>query len=399
MRKLILFALLATAWCSAHATRHLTVAQLEKTLTSSADRHHADADMVRMFGDFDLTERLTDETRVRICDSLHLGPKTTLALQLLADESALLDPPHAELPSDPAPDAAAQKRILDAAMNYVTRTLPRLPDLLATRTTYTFNDTPQIFKVNEWPVRAGLHLVGRSSREINFRDDSAAAAAPQTGNAAPAHPAEHGLQSYGDFGRLLGVILVDTHASPAAFHHWERSSSGLVAVYRYSVPKPDSHYAVDYCCLFDRLRTSTRGGGRRGGAVSGSMPTSAATLFHKVPAYHGSLFIDPASGVIRRVTLEAEMGDSPISRAATVIDYGPVVIGERPFVCPLRSMNVYEGPAEAGPPASELPVTMPRSLEATGTLYINETSYANYHRLGSTVRVLSDGAAPSAIHP
>jgi hypothetical protein len=62
-------------------------------------------------------------------------------------------------------------------------------------------------------------------------------------------------------------------------------------------------------------------------------------------------------------------------------------------------MNVYEGPAEAGPPASELPVTMPRSLEATGTLYINETSYANYHRLGSTVRVLSDAAAPSAIHP
>jgi len=412
--RLIVLGVMACAALPALAMRHLTVAQLEKVLTASAARHRADADMVREFGDFDLTERLTDATRERIAATLHTGPQTTLALQLLADESAVLDPPANERAGNPAPDADAQARMIAAATAYVTETLPHLPDLLATRTTYTFNDTAQIFKVNEWPVRAGLHLVSKTSQEITYLDDRGVASgstpaggAPSadgghtikaSASAAPANrPTERGLQSYGEFGQLLGVIFVDTRKSAPVFHHWEQTSAGLVAVYRYAVPKAESHYAVNYCCLFDGLRTNTRrGGGRRGGSVAGDVQTKATIPFHKVPAYHGSLFINPETGVIRRVTLEAEMGDSPVSRAATVIEYGQVVIGERRFICPLRSMNIYEGPAESGPPASALPVTTPRSLEATGTLYVNETSFNNYHRLGSTVRVLPEGETPPA---
>jgi hypothetical protein len=90
--------------------------------------------MMREFGDFDLNERLTDATRARICDSLHLGPQTTLALQLLADESAVLDPPAAELPTDAAPDAATAAHIFSSAVAYFTQTKPHLPDFLATRT-------------------------------------------------------------------------------------------------------------------------------------------------------------------------------------------------------------------------------------------------------------------------
>jgi hypothetical protein len=420
MRKLILLGLMAAVVLPAGATRHLTVAQLEKTLASSVARHRSDADMVREFGDFDLTERLTDSTRNRICDTLHLGSQTTLALQLLSDESALLDPPQSELPTDAAPDAVTQKRILDSAAAYVTGILPHLPDLFATRSTYTFDDTPQIFKVNEWPVRAGLHLIGSSSREITFRDDHEVrkplapqsavkvsdAVAPAAQGAKGSRPvgseltAERGLQSYGEFGQLLGVIFIDTEKDKSAFHHWEQTAAGLVAVYRYSVPRSASHYSVDYCCLSDGLRTNTRrGGGRRGGAVAGTVQGNATVPFHKIPAYHGSIFIDPVSGAVRRFTLQAEMGDSPVSRADTVVDYGPVVIGDRKFICPLRSMNLYEGPPESGPAASELPLTTPQSLLPTGTLHVNETSFINYHRLGSTVRVLSEAETAPAVHP
>jgi hypothetical protein len=142
-----------------------------------------------------------------------------------------------------------------------------------------------------------------------------------------------------------------------------------------------------------------QGGGRRGGSVAGNQQGNATTLFHKIPAYHGSLFIDPATGIIRRVTLEAEMGDGPVSRAAAVIEYGAVTIGDRKFICPLRSMAVYMGPPESGPPASELPATTTRALEPNGTLYLNETSFTNYHRLGSTVRVLSESEPPPATKP
>jgi hypothetical protein len=115
-----------------------------------------------------------------------------------------------------------------------------------------------------------------------------------------------------------------------------------------------------------------------------------------VPGYHGSLFIDPATGIVRRLTVEAELGDGTVSRADTVIEYGQVVIGGRKFVCPLRSMNIWMGPAEGGQPASELPINVPQSLLPKGTLYVNETSFTDYHRLGSEMRIINVAEAPSA---
>jgi len=343
MRKVILLGLLAIAALPASAARHLTVAQLEKTLAASAAKHRADSDMVREFGDFVLTERISDEARKRICETLHLGPQTTLALQLLADQSALLDPPAAELPAAPPPDAVTAQHLLDAAGTYVAKTLPRLPDVLATRTTYTFEDTPQVIKANEWPVRAGLHLVSNSTREITYRDDHLPQALQSAkASAVPAKPQERGLQTWGEFGQILALIFIDTEKGALAFHHWEQAAGGLVAVYRYKVPKSASHYSVDYCCLADDIRASSRhgSGGGRGGSLAGDGQIVLGTPFHKVPGYHGSLFIDPDSGVVRRITLEADMDDSPVSRVATVIEYGPVVIGDRKFICPLRSMNL-----------------------------------------------------------
>ncbi len=464
MRRSILPALMVMAVLPASATRHLTVEQLEKTLASSVAKHHSDADIMKEFGDFDLTERLTDATRDRIATTLHLGPQTTLALQLLADESAVLDPPAAELPKNTAPDADTQKHILNLATGYVTQTLPHLPNFIATRTTFTFNDTPQIFKVNEWPVHAGLHFISKTSNEVTYRDDhlvqsaplargakgrgaqaatakatapldakapaaasqtptgtgqapvatsqgsaaagqgnavtgSSASTTPGTGDAAPTARQERGLQSFGEFGPLLGIVFVDTQKQTPVFHHWEQTPAGLVAVYHYSVAKPDSHYAVDYCCFNENMRTSGGGGGGRrggGGRGGGSVATGDQIPLHMVPAYHGSLFIDPATGIVRRLSLEAEMGDGTVKRADTVIEYGPVVIGDRKFICPLRSMYIWMGPSESGQPASELPINVPQSLMPKGTLYVNETSFSDYHRLGSEIRILTEAESKAA---
>jgi hypothetical protein len=95
--------------------------------------------------------------------------------------------------------------------------------------------------------------------------------------------------------------------------------------------------------------------------------------------------------------LEAELGDGTVSRADTVIEYGQVVIGDRKFVCPLRSMNIWLGPAEGGQPASELPINVPQSLLPKGTLYVNETSFTDYHRLGSEVRILTEAEMPPGL--
>ena len=52
----------------------------------------------------------------------------------------MLPPPVADLPATPAPDAAAQKAILDKAVDYTTKTYTQLPHLTATKTTIRFQD-------------------------------------------------------------------------------------------------------------------------------------------------------------------------------------------------------------------------------------------------------------------
>lgn len=390
MRRLILLGLIALIVLPAEATRRVTVAQLEQLLTNAA-AHHPDDDVVRLFGDLELTERYTSVERSRLVAKLHLGPRTTVALQLLADESAFLELPRAEQPGTPAPNAATEQHILNAARRYVIDTLPHMPNLIATRSTFRFDNSPQIVKVNEWPVRAGLHLVGSTSREFTLRDDvliqnAEVKSASGPGGQANAQP-ENGLRTAGEFGPFLVMIMHDTYKGKIAFHHWEESPSGPVAVYRYSVPKDASNYTVDYCCLADQLGVRLQQGGRRGGGVPppSDLQDDPAKHFHKMPAYHGLLFIDPASGAILRITMQAELDiDGPVTRADVLVEYGPIMIGDRKFICPLLSLGLTQGPAGSNATLGSIPDRQ-----------ITEASFTQYHRLGSSVRVIANEAEAS----
>ena len=391
MRRLILLGLIALVALPAGATRRVTVAQLEQILTNAAS-HHPDEDVVRLFGDLELTERYTNVERSHLVEKLHLGPRTAVALQLLADESAFLELPRAELPTAPAPDTATEQHILSAARNYVIQILPHMPNLLATRSTFHFDNSPQIVKVNEWPVRAGLHLVGASSREFTLRDDimtqsaevRSTATSGSQGNAQP----ETGLRTVGEFGPYLVMILHDTYKGKIAFHHWEQSPSGPLAIYRYSVPKDASNYTVDFCCLADQQGVLLRQGGRRGGGVPPptNLQDDPAKHFHKMPAYHGSLVIDPVSGAILRITMQAELDiDGPVTRADVLVEYGPVTIGDRKFNCPLLSLGLTQGLAGTN-----------ATLGVPPDRHITEATFTQYHRLGSSMRVIANEAEANA---
>jgi|SRR5271168_46105 len=114
--------------------------------------------------------------------------------------------PPSELPVAAAPDSDAQIRMLEAARSYVSQTLLRLPDFLATRVIDLYDDSPQALK-GGWPTRSGLHLVGTSSGEISVRNERENQPATQ-GSAV--WRANMGLTSGGEFGNTLGMILADT---------------------------------------------------------------------------------------------------------------------------------------------------------------------------------------------
>jgi VWFA-related protein len=396
MRRLILLGLLAAMVLPAGAAKRVTVEQLEQALASGNAAHRADAEVARQIGDLELTERLTEVGLGRLAKNLTLGPRTALALQLLADQSAFLDPPAGELPATAKPDAATQQRIMDAARGYVAQALPRLPNFFATRTTNRFDDSAQVLEKGDYPVRAGMHLVGTVSRQITFRDGKEVEDAPAQTAATPAAPnaqQEIGLHTWGEFGPELSVVLTDTAKGTVTFSHWEQTATGLAAVYRYSVPRAASHYAVSYCCVLEQNMGIRRlGGARRGMAVSPNVPAApnmpgvGANPFHETPGYHGMLSIDPGSGAVLRITLEAELkGDDPLTRAATVVQYAPVAIGERSYICPIRSLAFSQEQINANGRPGILPV-----------LLVNETSFTHYHRLGTSMRMVADGMEPGS---
>jgi len=411
MRKLIVLAALAVLAFPADAAKRMTVAQLEQTLAAELSAHRADAEVALKIGQIELSERLTGATLDRFAAKQPLGPRTALALQLLADRSAFLDAPASELPATREPDAATQQSMLDAARAYAVKTWSRLPDFFVTRTTNRFDNTAQVLRQGDWAVRMGLHPVGSATREVTFRDGKEAPDAPSgTAGGNSAAPQELGLRSWGEFGPALTVVLADMEKHKVAFRHWEVTPGGLAAVFHYEVPHESSHYAVTFSyfneTVIGRTQFGYSGQRRTAQQVSNIPRTREVKVYSETPAYHGEIAIDPATGAVLRLTIEADLSSGdPLLRAATMIEYGLVILGDRRFICPVRSLAISLEPVGlygCGSPGQMAlngvgdDAAWENSSGKCGNdpvLLVNETSFTHYHRLGSTTRILTDAAA------
>lgn len=378
-RQLILLSLVAAMTLPAEAARRVNVAQLEGTLTAAIASHKPDEAIARQISGMELSERLTETSLGRLKAQLASDIHAAQALQLLADQSAFLDPPVSELPTTAAPDDTAQQQMLDAARKYVAQTLPRLPNFLATRTINRYDDTPQAQTQGGWGSRMGLHLVDTSSHEISVRDERENQP-PTQGSAVWRE--QFGLISGGEFGTTLGMILTDTLQGKVEWSHWEQVGAGVAAVFHYSVPRPASHFEV----IGSRERMDRVG---LGSVTRGSRPSGIGVLpgdpantmmVHARPSYHGALWMDPATGTILRITIEADSKDgTPFRRAGILVQYGPVQIGDGTFICPIRSVALSMADPDPHALMSDAP-----------TEWLNETLFAGYHRFASTTRILSD---------
>ncbi len=375
MRILILLAALV-AIAPPAATR-VTVAQLEQILTTACAAHKSDTQIVRQIRPLELTERLTKATLGRLTADLASFPETLQSLQLLADQSEFLMPPASEIPDIAPLDDSAEQRMLEAARSYFAQTLPLLPNFLATRTTRYFDNSPQQLTKNAWPVSVGLHLVGTSSREISVREDRETLSGAAASEARQVQP-ESELTSWGEFGPMLTMILADTANGKVSWSHWEQISAGPVAVLNYSVPKAFSHYVVagstPQHAPVEDSRHSPIG-------LQQGLDVSRATRYRIRPGYHGSLWLDPTTGAILLFSIEADLKDrDPVKRAGALVEYGPVSVGDRSFICPMRSLTIRMDPID------------PNDLSgATPLLKLNENLFTNYHRFASTTRILTEG--------
>jgi hypothetical protein len=338
-----------------HAQTQVTVAQLRQFLTSKQAAKESDSDLADRLSSVAVSEQLTPPTLSRLISGTGFGPKSAEQLQLLAFTSIFNPPPRTELPDIPAPDSAARQKMISAAMAYVNISLKLLPDLLATRTTSSFDNTLGQTEQKHARPKATMHIVRQSHREIAYRNGSEIADAAST---------DSGLTTWGEFGPILKTVLGDSFMGSVEWTRWQTSETGApLAVFRFTVPKASSHYLVDFCCY------------------QKSKDDPVQYPFREKPGYRGELYLDPATGVISRITLQADLTDAdPVTKSEIAVQYGPVNIGGKNYVCPIQGIAV-----------SEVRNLVMESVDRVGLeKHVNVVRFLNYHKFGSTARILTE---------
>ena len=133
---------------------------------------------------------------------------------------------------------------------------------------------------------------------------------------------DKGLVTRGVFGPILSTVVGDAARSGFTWSHWEQGAAGPEAVFRYVVPKTGSHYEV---------------------APQNLTGKAEGESLQQFAGYHGEIAIDPATGTILRMTLVADLEpDQSILLGDIMVEYGPVEIGEKTYICPVRSVSVSE---------------------------------------------------------
>lgn len=342
------------------AATPVTIAQVEQFLTSKQAGRESDDEIADRLNQVTLSEELGGPALLRILAEARSRPKTAEQIELLAAESIFEAAPRADQPQDPLPGPATQQRMIDAARAYVNGTLRLLPDFLALRITRRFDNTITDLKPKHGKPKVQMHSVGERRREMAYRNGHEIDLATDR-NSGP-NPTISGLSTYGEFGGILKIVLKDAFSGHVAWERWQVNGSGAVlAVFRYEIPQVSSHYKVDFCCY--RL----------------SRENPVELPFRATPGYHGELFIDPQSGSIDRITVEADLKQTdPVRTSDIAVQYGRVEIGGKPYICPVRSVAV-----------TEVHNLAMESIDGVGLeKHLNLVEFADYHKFGSTVRIL-----------
>ncbi|MDR3726530.1 MAG: VWA domain-containing protein [Terracidiphilus sp.] len=367
MRKLLLLILAGMA-LPAFAARRVTVEQLQQVLASASVK--PDEETARQLADLQLTERASS-ARLSLWKAELPGPKARQALVALVDLSAFLRPPAAEMPTLPAPDFATQRQIMFSAANYVSRIIPKLPNFFARRDTSSYEDTPTEHGIGHMDF-AGyqpIHPVGTSSVTVLYRDGKEIVDTGAARGKKPQSQAE-GLSTWGVFGPILGTVLVDAAKSTLAWSHWEQAAGGTLAVFRYAVPREKSNYEVKF--------------------VVGQY------VFKELVGYHGEMAIDPASGAILRLALEADMKpDELIGRADILVEYGPVEIGGKTYICPLKSVSISLAQVVRKAAGFYYSGTFPGAKQTL----LNDVAFGQYHLFRAEARILTGDRAEAENAP
>jgi hypothetical protein len=355
---LVLILVAVPAW----PAKKISVAELTDMLNSMQKEKKVDQEVANALKQVVLSEELTRSAMNRLAESAP-GPLTTEQIYVLEARSAVLAPPAGDIPTTPAPDAAAQKAILDKASDYASKTYSQLPAITATKTTLRFQDNIEVVAPS-----SGMHS---SATDVSV---GAGGVSPYQfvhyiNSTESTYSSEHGLEKlpqdktpWGANKMIalqepdpsLGAVFQDAQANGTInWLRWETINGKPAAVFAFQVPKKKSHFGVNVCCFPSLDQTGDArfsgqngvglpgGSAGSGGGAKGNFQTN--TQWHNFKAngipYHGMFFIDPDTGIVVRMVTQAELKSTDlVHQQDTRIDYGPVTVGAKSMVLPVKTV-------------------------------------------------------------
>ena len=356
---LFLISLSTPGWCA----RKVTVSQLQELLRSLKEEKKTDTDSAGALQQVELTEQLTRGVMNVLTKSVP-GPLTTEQLYVLEARSAALTPPASDIPDRPAPDAEAQKAILARSDNYISRSYEQTPLLAAKKTTLRFQDST-VAIASSSGISSGAKDAVTSSGLTNpnafIHYINAAAQQVVLDRGAVRQSTAKDSVRWGANGLIrvpepdpsLALVFREARAAGTVqWSRWELIGAKPSAVFSFEVPRQSSKLEVNVCCFpnvrqagIARFYSSMTGpvlGAERGvgGGVAGNFQTNTDwNEFKSGAPYHGYFYIDPDSGTVVRMIVEAEMKPSDIvHEMVTRIDYGLAKVGQSTFIVPVRSV-------------------------------------------------------------
>ena len=304
MRRLAALILLAAAAGWAQAT--LTIEQLESFIRSSIELKQSDRDVANYLQSVKLRYRLSEGIIVEL-QAAGIGPKTAEALRALGEASKNLPPPPSvnatPPPEVPPPSSAEWKKVLEETRVYASNYTKQLPNFLCTQVTRRYIDPSGL---EFWQTQDTL------TARLSYFDQKEDYKLVSVNGGYTNVPYEKvgGATSMGEFGSMLREIFDRNAATTFNWERWATLRGRRVYVFSYRVDQAHSQWWLIY---EERERYN--------------------------PAYHGLIYVDRDTGVVSRVTLEAEEIPStfPISAASTMLDYDLTEIGDQKYMLPLRA--------------------------------------------------------------
>ncbi|HEY3706905.1 MAG TPA: hypothetical protein VGL22_17720 [Terracidiphilus sp.] len=387
-RALVLLGVLLMAY-PAIALEKVTLQQLQARLDSAHKR--SDKQIAALLSDVALTERLSTPSLDRISATLP-GDKSRMALLAIADASAFLAPPAADIASDPPPEPKIQGEILTRAVQFVGEETERLPNFLASRRTTRFQDTKNVPYANipQYFTPGVFHFLDRNAAQVRYIGWVEAEEEQRWGGShGPPHwvtedpeseatfrPSRMGLTTRGIFGPLLLAVMHDIVESKVGWSRWELGAAGKLAVLRFSIDENDSTYYVKWCCFQ-----------RPGGGMS---------EFESVPPYYGEIAIEAESGKVVRLSVMAELDkDAPLTRAGIVVEYGPALIGGKSYFLPLKAISTTVGTATHVANWVQADYEVLKQIDKYPVTAVNDMRFEHYQVFRGELRIVPEPVTPA----